>query len=260
MVKEIAKQMPFVMKGSKAMGSQDPIVKVMDYKTEMCLMIDNISNVEVFRSIDVDMPDNYISNLQVTQIQRLMKIKTELQSASPDMREIQLTLKRFIVDLDVKEAYEFYILNTFLINEEELNNLLAEVSREENASSGFRKYNSNSKETPLELHAHADDDSNSDNHEDNDYMPPPQKQGGKRVRKSLMHVDLDRMAADALTKGEQHFSFNNNQMLGGGGGMDQNNFSRKEQQLNMIKEGENSFEDDMDEVGEDEYQQMFKQQ
>jgi len=38
---------------------------VMDYKTEMCQMIDNITAVDVFRGIDVDMPDNYISNLQV---------------------------------------------------------------------------------------------------------------------------------------------------------------------------------------------------
>lgn len=37
----------------------------MDYKTEMCSMIDNISSVDVFRSIDVDMPDNYVANLQV---------------------------------------------------------------------------------------------------------------------------------------------------------------------------------------------------
>jgi flagellar biosynthesis protein FliP len=105
-----------------------PLLKIMDYKTEMCLMIDNISNVEVFRCIDVDMPDNYVANLQVNQIQRLMKVKSELQSASPDPREVQVTLKRFIVDLDIKEAYEFSVLNPFLINEEELHKVTQEVS------------------------------------------------------------------------------------------------------------------------------------
>lgn len=76
-MQELAQQMPFANKAAKVMGN-DPLLKIMDYKTEMCLMIDNISNVEFFRSIDVDMPDNYIANLQVNQIQRLMKIKTEL--------------------------------------------------------------------------------------------------------------------------------------------------------------------------------------
>jgi hypothetical protein len=48
-----------------------------------------------------------------------MNIKTQLQAATPDIREVQLNIKRFIIDLDVKEAYEFAILNAFLINEEE---------------------------------------------------------------------------------------------------------------------------------------------
>ena len=102
---------------------------ILDYKTEMCTMIDNINNVEVFRCLDVDMPENFMANLQVQQIQRLMKVKTELQGASPDIREVQLTLKRFLIDLDVKEAYEFAILNAFLINEEELNAILADVDK-----------------------------------------------------------------------------------------------------------------------------------
>jgi len=38
-----------------------------------------------------------------------------------------LTLKRFILDLDVKEAYEFSILNPFLINEEELHKLMSNL-------------------------------------------------------------------------------------------------------------------------------------
>lgn len=117
-LRELAEQMP----AGKALAA-DPLLRVMDYKTEMCAMVDNIHDLEVFRCIDVDMPDNYIANLQVTQIQRLMKLKTELQGTTPDVREIQLTLKRFILDLDVKEAYEFAVLNQFLINEEELRNL-----------------------------------------------------------------------------------------------------------------------------------------
>lgn len=60
-----------------------------------------------------------------------MKVKTELQGATPDVREIQLTLKRFILDLDIKEAYEFSVLNPFLINEEELNNLMRSLQSEE---------------------------------------------------------------------------------------------------------------------------------
>lgn len=60
-----------------------------------------------------------------------MKVKTELQGASPDIREVQLTLKRFLIDLDVKEAYEFSILNAFLINEEELNAILADVEKQQ---------------------------------------------------------------------------------------------------------------------------------
>jgi hypothetical protein len=60
-------------------------MKIMDYKTEMCLMIESIDNIEAFRCLDVDMPDNYISNLQVSQIQRLMNVKSELQNASPNL-------------------------------------------------------------------------------------------------------------------------------------------------------------------------------
>jgi hypothetical protein len=38
-------------------------------------------------------------------------------------------LKRFILDLDVKEAYEFSILNPFLINEEELHKLMSNLDQ-----------------------------------------------------------------------------------------------------------------------------------
>ena len=72
-----------------------------------------------------------------------MKVKSELQGASPDIREIQLTLKRFIIDLDVKEAYEFSILNPFLINEEELNNLVADLNQEQISGHGFNTDNGN---------------------------------------------------------------------------------------------------------------------
>ena len=61
MLDELAMQLPFALKGSKLEDAS--LIKVMDYKGEMCQMIDNIGDVEVFRCIDVDMPDNYISNL-----------------------------------------------------------------------------------------------------------------------------------------------------------------------------------------------------
>ena len=38
----------------------------------------------------------------------------------PNINIVQTNLKEFILDLDIKEAYEFSILNPFLINEEEL--------------------------------------------------------------------------------------------------------------------------------------------
>ena len=137
---EISRQMPFTIKG--AARSQESMMRnILDYKTEMCTMIDNITNVEVFRCLDIDMPDNFMANLQVQQIQRLMKIKTELQGASPDIREVQLTLKRFLIDLDVKEAYEFSILNAFLINEEELNAILADVEKQQQFSANTYQSN-----------------------------------------------------------------------------------------------------------------------
>ena len=97
----------------------------------MCQIIDTINNVEVFRSIDIDLPDNYLNNAAFPQIQRLTKIRSELERANPDNREIQILFKRFIMDLDIKEAYEFSILNPFLLNEEELQNLMNEIEREE---------------------------------------------------------------------------------------------------------------------------------
>lgn len=49
----------------------------------------------------------------------------------PDIRETQNLLKRFIMDLDFKEAYDFSVLNPFLLNEEELQNLIQEIMNEE---------------------------------------------------------------------------------------------------------------------------------
>ena len=97
-------------------------------------MIDNIRLVDVYRNIDVDLPDNYISNLELNQIQRLMKLKNELQNPAPELGDIQTTLKRFIVDLDVKEAYEFSIVNPFLINEEDLATLINDLKHSESAT------------------------------------------------------------------------------------------------------------------------------
>lgn len=62
MLLSLAASLPFAMKASK-LNNNDSLVRILDYKTEMCQMIENISNIDVFRSIDVDMPDNYISNL-----------------------------------------------------------------------------------------------------------------------------------------------------------------------------------------------------
>ena len=67
-----------------------------------------------------------------------MKLKNELQSGMPDIKEIQSTLKRFISDLDVKEAYEFSIINPFLINEEELQTLINEINHEDLGNGDYR--------------------------------------------------------------------------------------------------------------------------
>ncbi len=118
----------------------------------------------------------------------------------------------------MKEAYEFYILNPFLINEEDLHTLLAEVVREENVNhnSGF-KYSS-AHTVPLELHNHNDSEESSEEEGKAKLVIR------KRQKKSLMNVDLERMAAEALSKGEQQFSFNNNQIGGG----EMQNASRKD--------------------------------
>ena len=67
-----------------------------------------------------------------------MKLKNEFQSGIPDIKEIQSTLKRFISDLDVKEAYEFSIINPFLINEEELQTLINEINHEDLGNGDYR--------------------------------------------------------------------------------------------------------------------------
>jgi hypothetical protein len=50
------------------------------------------------------------------------------------------------VDLDIKEAYEFSVLNPFLLNEEELNNILVEVNKNEGSQNRSRR------DGTLELH------------------------------------------------------------------------------------------------------------
>jgi hypothetical protein len=57
----------------------------------------------------------------------------------------------------------------------------------------------------------------------------------RKHRKSLMNIDLDRIAADAASKNEQHFSFNNNQPGG------QDTGKGKKDSLKMIQENVDSF-------------------
>ena len=134
-----------------------------------------------------------------------MKIKTELQGASPDIREVQLTLKRFLIDLDVKEAYEFSILNAFLINEEELNAILADVEKQQFTANTYQSNIS----AGMQLDFPRRRDSSSDEDENDSPMGSSQKspnvasqQMMKKQRKSIMHADLERIAADAQSKGE----------------------------------------------------------
>jgi hypothetical protein len=81
----------------------------------------------------------------------------------PEIREIQSILKKFIMDLDVKEAYEFSIHNQFLINEEELQNLINELNAEE------QEFNTNQNDMLLDLNqmVNSSDDSLSSGEEDN---------------------------------------------------------------------------------------------
>ena len=60
MLEEVNKWRP-VSGGKRA--EEEALVRVMDYKTEMCQMIDEIQEVEVFRCIDVEMADTTTSNL-----------------------------------------------------------------------------------------------------------------------------------------------------------------------------------------------------
>ena len=71
MLEEIARQMPVAVKaatgGNRRGGAEEEaIIQVMDYKTEMCQMIDNIKDVEVFRCIDIDMSENTTQTMQIT--------------------------------------------------------------------------------------------------------------------------------------------------------------------------------------------------
>lgn len=144
-----------------------------------------------------------------------MKVKSELQGASPDIREIQITLKRFILDLDVKEAYEFSILNSFLINEEELNNLVAELGNAEGTLHGYRSTDGAADMMRLDLHppmhnhsSEEDNDDEEDHHTRFNFkqavkdQSAPSKRGRDNYRKSLMNTDLDRLANEAQSRGE----------------------------------------------------------
>lgn len=54
--------MPYQAKQGTKKDKDDPLVKMLDYKQEMCQIIDNIQSVDVFRMIDIDLPDNYLNN------------------------------------------------------------------------------------------------------------------------------------------------------------------------------------------------------
>ena len=56
--------MPFKVK--PASKKYQPLVKILDYKQEMCQIINNIHSVDVFRMIDIDLPDNYLNSAQFT--------------------------------------------------------------------------------------------------------------------------------------------------------------------------------------------------
>lgn len=65
-----------------------------------------------------------------------------------------------------------------------------------------------------------------------------------------MNIDLDRIAADAASKNEQHFSFNNNQQQVIGQESGKN--VKKDQQLKMIQENVDSYRNDDEDDLEDE--------
>eukprot|EP00347_Sterkiella_histriomuscorum_P018564 403345037 len=285
-LKDLAQQMPFQIRGGKnnlngksrdksgimSINNNDPLVKILDYKQDMCTIIDTIQSVDVFRSIDIDLPDNYLNNAQFTQIQRLTKIRSELEKSSPDLRETQNLLKRFIIDLDVKEAYEFSNLNPFLLNEEELMKLIDEILLEEQELEQQRQDNgkvgdgmmldldrmvesSSSEDNSFDegVNLHDDGKSNNTNQRDKTYKSADDQQflsvpnGGNSqnamfglnakafnfirnnnqkikngARKSLMSMDLDRIANDLSARALDPYG--------------QNQSYGQAAQLNMIKE------------------------
>ncbi|CDW74513.1 tpr domain containing protein [Stylonychia lemnae] len=257
-LKELASQMPFQIKNSKANTNVDPLVKILDYKFDMCSIIDLISNVEVFRSIDIDLPDNYLNNATFTQIQRLTNIRRELERGNPVTKEIQSQFKKFIMDLDVKEAYEFSILNPFLLNEEELQNLINEIEKEEQELEQKKQgdmildlnkiVDSSSSENSFEVSQDPTvSNYKSNSARQNDLLQAPHSnqqtllgqmnskalsfirsskqklKGGSR--KSLMSMDLERITQDLSSRALDQYNDKNNLMA-------QQNYG----QLNMIKE------------------------
>jgi hypothetical protein len=47
----------------KKQYEEESLSRILDYRTEMSTIIENIKIIDVFRSIDVDLPDNFLSNL-----------------------------------------------------------------------------------------------------------------------------------------------------------------------------------------------------
>lgn len=143
LLKDLSSQMPFTSKiGGKSIGrdsDSETLARILDYKDMMCQVIDNIQFPKIFRIIQLDLPEDYVSEMQINQIQRLMKLKQELENTVPNIRDIQSTLKKFISDLDIKEAYQFAILNPFLINEDELQKHLNDVDSDEESEDSDMK-------------------------------------------------------------------------------------------------------------------------
>jgi len=112
----------------------------------------------------------------------------------PDLLSIQNTLKLFIMDLDYKEAYEFSMLNPFLINEEELQKLIININ-ERNSDAGMENRNE-------ESDSQEEEDESEDSEELNDAIgsgPLRQIQASlerrRNPRKSLMNIDLEKITS-----------------------------------------------------------------
>lgn len=84
--------------------------------------------------------------------------------------------------MDIKEAYEFSILNSFLVNEEDLNNLISDLNSDEVHYAGGDYVSGSSQGGMLELHNNPDAGNNfvhTQSSEEDDY---PENNGGGRSR------------------------------------------------------------------------------